>query len=126
MLTTLAIVDQVYAILYAEDFTNLHKHSKPLDTKQDEYIVINAVTTDAEQLQECQINVNYHCKDLDEVKRIPDIVKLQIGTAALVAELDNYYDSTIDISLIFQSGVIQVEGLPEHFINMRFIVRNIN
>ena len=126
MLTTLQIVDRFYAILHGKSYTNLYMHSKPLGDVRDEYIVINALSSDAETLQECQINVNYHCKDIHTSKLIPDHVKLNTNASGITTELDNYYDSVIDITEVFQSGPISEPELQEHFINMRFTVRTIN
>lgn len=126
MLTTLEIISLVYSVLHTDGVTNIYKHSKPLNEVKSEYVVINAVSADAEQLQETQINVNYHCDDTDKARRIPNTTKLLAGASAVIGSLHDHYDDNIDATLIFQAGPIQNPDIAEHYINLRFTIRNIN
>ncbi len=125
MLNTLEIIDRIYGVLHTAGFTNIHKLEKPQDVSQSEYIVINALPTSSEILQECQINVNYYHADIDKSKRIMDETNLKTKTASIISTLDDYSDGDIDLELINQT-IIKVEDQSEHYSNMRFIVIHIN
>lgn len=126
MLTTLDIVNKVYVVLQTEGHTNIHKHTKPQGVRQDQYIVVNSLQADAEELQECNVNVNCHCVDIDSSRRIADDSSINTMASGVIGDLNNYYDTDIDVTMVFQSGLIQEPDVPEHFINLRFIVRHVN
>lgn len=124
MITTLDIVDYTYTILHAAGYGNIYKDAKPDDIVKDEYIVINTLSVNGDMLQECNVNVNYHVKDIDTIKRIANRAKLKTGASNLISTLENYYDDDVDFSLSYQV-MIKEDKLPEHYINLRFIVRHL-
>ena len=125
MFTTIDIVDKFYTLLHLGGITNLYKNEKPLNESKDEYTVINTLSATADMLQECPVNVNYHCKDIDTALRIANDVKLNDNAKAIISLLDDYCDSDIDISMNYQT-TIQEEAIPEHFVNIRFTARHVN
>jgi hypothetical protein len=122
MYTTVDIVNKFYSLLQGT-VSNLYKNSKPLDEKMDEYTVVTSLSVSAPLLQECPINVNFHVKDFDG--RIANTQRLNTVAKSIIALLDDYNDTDIDIALVFQT-LVEEPDLLEHFMNIRFIARHLN
>lgn len=88
-----------------------------------EYVVINSLPIDADVMQQCIINVNYHVKDISP--GVPDVTKLQAGSAAVLAILKKVSATTYLIDLESQE-IIKENAIDEHYSNMRFSYKNIN
>lgn len=97
--------------------------TKPSTSTAAEYVVINSLPINAEVMQRCYVNVNYHVKDIAE--GIPDIVKLSAGSALVLAALNTV--STTGYLIDFESQeLIREDSLGEHYTNLRFSVKFIN
>ena len=124
MFTTFDILDNIYDVLHDANYENIFKISKPVNTILDSYIVINTLDITPDILQQCHVNVNYHVRDIDKTKRIANYETLQLGANALITTLDDYNDGDIDISISFQR-IMMEDDLPEHYVNIRLIVRHV-
>ncbi len=96
---------------------------KPGDTEVPEYVVINSLGINADTMQKCMINVNYHVKDI--APGVPDLTKIQSGSSSVLAILKKV--STTSYLIDFEGQeIIKEPALNEHFSNMRFSFKNIN
>jgi hypothetical protein len=125
--TTDFVVDIVYSLLGSITKPKYRK-TKPSNSTAPEYVVINALPINAQTLQRCYVNVNYHVKDIDggpSIGLIPDEAKLKAGAALVLTALEKV--STTSYLIDFESQeTIREEGLGEHYSNMRFSFKNIN
>lgn len=91
-----------------------------------EYVVVNSLPMDADQMQRCYVNVNYYCKDIDGgtgIGLVPDITKLDTGSKLILAILKKV--STTSYLIDFESSeLIKLE--KEHLIGLRFSFKYIN
>lgn len=124
MKTTDFAINRVFSLIKASAITSpVYKLSKPTDTVNSEYIVLNALPISEGVLQKCRVNVNYHVKDLKP--GIPDLGKLETGTAQLMTTLQEVPEKGIIID--FESQEYHCEPqLNEHFSNIRLSVKIIN
>ncbi len=96
---------------------------KPTKAAEPAYIVINSLPINADVMQKCIVNVNYHVKDMG--LGIPDLAKLEAGTTAILDILQKV--TTSGFLMDFESQEIFPEtALSEHFSNIRFSVKQIN
>jgi len=96
---------------------------KPTKAADPAYIVINSLPINADVMQKCIVNVNYHVKDMG--LGIPDLSKLEAGTTAILDILQKV--TTSGFLMDFESQEIFPEtALSEHFSNIRFSVKQIN
>ena len=96
---------------------------KPTKAADPAYIVINSLPINADVMQKCIVNVNYHVKDMG--LGIPDLAKLKAGTTAILDILQKV--TTSGFLMDFESQEIFPEtALSEHFSNIRFSVKQIN
>ncbi|OPZ49356.1 MAG: hypothetical protein BWY95_00149 [Bacteroidetes bacterium ADurb.BinA104] len=96
---------------------------KPTKAADPAYIVINSLPINADVMQKCIVNVNYHVKDMG--LGIPDLAKLEAGTTAILDILQKV--TTSGFLMDFESQEIFPEtALSEHFSNIRFSVKQIN
>lgn len=93
------------------------------DAPVTEYVVINALPINADVMQRCYINVNYHVRDL--ASGVKDTTKITAGTAAIMAILKEVTESNYLIDFESQE-TIREEKLGEHYSNMRFSFKYIN
>jgi hypothetical protein len=103
--------------------TKKYLFTKPTDTVLSEYIVINALPINADVMQKCYVNVNYHVKDL--AQGTPDVTKITSGTTQVMAILKKV--SSTSFLIDFESHeLMREDALGEHFSNMRFSFKFIN
>jgi hypothetical protein len=97
--------------------------TKPTASTAAEYVVINSLPINANVMQKCYVNVNYHVKDI--TAGTPDTVKIEAGSALVLAALKQV--STTNYLIDFESQeTIREEGLGEHYSNLRFSFKYIN
>jgi len=125
--TTDFIIDIVYSLLGSITKPKYRK-TKPSKSTATEYVVINSLPIDANVMQRCYVNVNYHVKDIDGgagVGFIPDDTKLQAGTVLVLSALKKVTTTAYLIDFEGQE-IIREEQLQEHYSNLRFSFKNIN
>ena len=125
--TTDYIIDIVYSLLGSITKPKYRK-TKPTKSTATEYVVINALPINAQTLQRCYVNVNYHVKDIDggtSTGFIPDEAKLKAGSALVLTALTKVSTTTYFIDFESQE-TIREEGLNEHYSNLRFSFKFIN
>lgn len=88
-----------------------------------EYIVINALPVNADVMQKCYVNVNYHVKDIGTGK--PDSAKIQVGSN-LVLSILKRVTATIFLIDFESQETIPEEGRGEHYSNLRFSFKYVN
>jgi hypothetical protein len=88
-----------------------------------EYIVINALPINADVMQKCYVNVNYHVKDITE--GTPDLAKIEAGSNAVLNILQKVTTTAYLIDFEGQE-TIREEDRGEHYSNLRFSFKNIN
>jgi hypothetical protein len=94
--TTDYIIDIVYSLLGSITVPKYRK-TKPTKSTAEEYIVINSLPINANVMQKCYVNVNYHVKDIDggpDVGFIPDDTKLSAGSDLVLAALEKVTTSS--------------------------------
>ena len=125
--TTDFIVDIVYSLLGSITVPKYRK-TKPTKSTAAEYVVINSLPINAQTLQKCYVNVNYHVKDIDggtSIGFMPDETKLNAGTALVLAALKKV--STTSYLIDFEGHeTIREQQFGEHYSNLRFSFKNIN
>ena len=125
--TTNFIVDIVYSLLGSITKPKYRK-TKPSKSTATEYVVINSLPIDANVMQRCYVNVNYHVKDIDGgvgVGFTSDDTKLKAGTALVLSALKKVTTTAYLIDFEGQD-TIREEQLQEHYSNLRFSFKNIN
>jgi hypothetical protein len=125
--TTDYIIDVAYSLLSSITVPKYRK-TKPTKSTATEYVVINALPINAQTLQKCYFNVNYHVKDIDggtSTGLIPNDTKLAAGAALVLAALEKVSGTDYFIDLESQE-TIREEQLGEHYSNLRFSFKNIN
>lgn len=100
-----------------------YRNTKPTASTASEYVVINALPINANVMQKCYVNVNYHVKDI--AAGTPDITKLEAGSVAVLAILKIVTTTAYLIDFESQE-TIREEQLGEHYSNLRFSFKNIN
>jgi hypothetical protein len=125
--TTDYIIGLVYSLLGSISKPKYLK-TKPTAAKDSEYIVINSLPVNANVMQKCYVNVNYHVKDIDGgpgVGFVPDEAKLESGSVSILSILEKV--STTSYLIDFETQeTIREEGLGEHYSNLRFSFKYIN
>ena len=123
--TTDYVIDITYSLLGSITKPKYRK-TKPSQSTASEYVVINSLPINANVMQKCYVNVNYHVKDIDGgpgVGLIPDDTKLSAGSALVLAALKKV--STTSFLIDFEGQeTIREDG--EHYSNLRFSFKNIN
>lgn len=97
--------------------------TKPSTSTAEEYVVINSLPINADVMQKCYVNVNYHVKDIQE--GVPDIVKMAAGSALVLTAINTVSNTTYLIDFESQE-VIREDALGEHYTNLRFSIKFIN
>jgi len=120
--TTDYIIGIVYSLLGSITKPKYLK-TKPTNAVAAEYVVINSLPINANVMQKCYVNVNYHVKDI--TAGTPDITKLEAGSALVLAALKEVSITAYLIDFESQE-TIREEGLGEHYSNLRFSFKNIN
>lgn len=122
MKTTDAAINKVFSKVKPAFVIPVYKYEKPTEKNDTEYIVINSLPINADVMQKCRVNVNYHIKD-----KKPGILneeKLVSGTAAIMAVIEVAEKGWI---VEFESQEYHSEPqLNEHYSNIRLSVKIIN
>jgi hypothetical protein len=124
--TTDEIIEIVRGLLGAITVPK-HLQTKPTpkagDAPVSEYIVINALPINADVMQKCYVNVNYHVKDI--APGVKDTTKIKAGSSSVMALLKEVSGTSYMID--FENQVtFREEALGEHYSNMRFSFKYIN
>ena len=120
--TTDYVIGIVYSLLGSITKPKYLK-TKPTKANDTEYIVINSLPINADVMQKCYVNVNYHVKDI--ILGTPDSVKIEAGSQAVLSALNQV--TTTSYLIDFESQeTIREEALGEHYSNLRFSFKNIN
>jgi len=120
--TTDYIIGIVYSLLGSITKPKYLK-TKPTASTAKEYVVINSLPINANVMQKCYVNVNYHVKDI--AAGIPDSTKIEAGSVAVLAILKKVSTTVYLIDFEGQE-TIREEQLGEHYSNLRFSFKNIN
>ena len=113
----LATITRPKYMITTPDFKSLGQ-SRPA-----EYIVINSLPIGSNVMQKCYVNVNYHVKD--QGAGIPDITKINSGSAAVMVILEKVTESNYMIDYEGQE-TFREDALGEHYSNLRFSFKFIN
>lgn len=104
-----------------------YRHSKPTQlpghAEVPEYVVINSLPVDADVMQKCIVNVNYHVKDI--AAGVPDETKILAGNTAVLTILKKVTGTNYMIDFESQE-MIPNTALGEHYSNLRFSFKKIN
>ncbi len=92
-------------------------------TRPTEYIVINSLPINADVMQKCYVNVNYHVKDIGPGQK--DQSKIEAGSIAVLAILQKITATTYLIDFEKQETISEPQ-FNEHYSNLRFSFKNIN
>jgi hypothetical protein len=120
--TTDYVIGIVYLLLNSISKPKYLK-SKPSNSTAAEYVVINSLPINANVMQKCYVNVNYHVKDI--AVGTPDSAKIEAGSKAVLAILKEVTTTAYLIDFESQE-TIREEQLGEHYSNLRFSFKNIN
>jgi len=121
------VIDTVYALLSTITVPK-YKNSKPTLASPAEYVVINTLGIDADTMQICHVNVNYHVKDINGGTGVGFVInnaKIEAGTNAVKAILQQVTSSTYMIDFDGQETIYE-STLNEHYSNIKFTFRQIN
>ncbi len=113
------LLEEVYPIVYPGE--------KPTSEDPDEYIVVNALPIGTGVMQQCDVNANYHVKDIGE--GVPDREKLKANKKTIISLLDKYHSEGDQFNILIDFKFEKTEkedAHDEHYANVRFIVRIIN
>ncbi len=125
--TTEYVIDVVYSLLGSITVPKYRK-SKPAQSTASEYVVINSLPINANVMQKCYVNVNYHVKDIDggpSVGFIPNDTRLSAGSALVLAALKKVTETNHLIDFESQETIREAQ-FNEHYSNLRFSFKNIN
>lgn len=120
-------INRVVSILEGVLQVPVMKYSKPTVVQLDEYVVVNSLPINADIMQRCVVNVNFHVKDV--TPGAPDVDKIESGTSAVIAAIDGTVEkgTSNDVLIDYESQETHREdSLDEHYSNIRFTVRIIN
>ena len=124
--TTEDILDIVYGLI-KDIGVPVYKKSKPTLLQPTEYVVINSLPINANRMQSCRVNVNYHVKDINAgatVGLVPN-PRLKDGSLSVLQLLEKVTESNYMIDFDGQETFRETES-NEHFSNLKFSFRYIN
>lgn len=120
-------IDAVYAELKQLLQTiPVYRHTKPLEVKDNEYIVINSLPIGSGILQQCVINVNIHVGDLKGKEGYANTKRLDALSETITS---HFFDEVVngDVYMSFESqNTLAERELKEHFSNIRIKVFILN
>lgn len=96
---------------------------KSSDTVINEYVVINALPINADVMQRCIVNVNYHVKDI--APGVKNTTRIEAGSALVLAALKEVSVQSYMIDFESQE-TIREDALGEHYSNLRFSFKYVN
>jgi len=105
-----------------------YKQSKPTLAQPAEYVVINTLGINANTMQICHVNVNYHVKDINGgtgIGFVSDDTKIEAGTTAVKAILQQVSSTSYLIDFDGQETIYD-SALNEHYSNIKFSFKQIN
>lgn len=116
------VINLVFLLLASINKPKYMKTS-PVSLTAKEYIVINSLPINADVMQKCYVNVNYHVKDIGE--GMPDLAKIETGSLAVLAILKKVTSTTYLIDFESQETIREIDR-GEHYSNLRFSFKQIN
>ena len=118
-------IDAVYSRLKGQGglAAPVYKYTKPTSIDPAEYVVLNSMPIDSGVLQKVFINVNYYVKEM--APGVPDLTKLNAGTAAVMTLLQEHHVTGLMIDFDGQQIEWDYE-LSRYYSNMRFSVKLVN
>lgn len=120
--TSTQIIDTVISLLASITVPKYPK-TKPDALQPSEYIVVNTLGIDADLMQVCHVNVNYHVKDITQ--GTPDNAKIKAGEALVMAILNKVTATSYMID--FEGQYDEREpNQNEHLSNLKFKFLQIN
>ena len=125
--TTDYVIDIVYSLLGSITVPKYRK-TKPTGSAATEYVVINSLPINANVMQKCYVNVNYHVKDIDggpNIGFVPADTKLKAGSTLILAALKEITATSHLIDFEGQETIREAQ-FNEHYSNLRFSFKNIN
>ena len=124
MISTITAAQKVYLLLDSIDMKKYLFKRDTKDTSNDEaFIIINALPMNADVMQRCYVNVNYHCKNI--VSGVPDAELMATAFTTIQSLLDGYSDTTCLIDLDRHEIFVE-DSLNYSFYNLRFSFKFIN
>lgn len=124
MISTITAAQKVFLIL---DSVNYKKYLFKRDTKdtsnEEPFIIINALPMNADVMQRCYVNVNFHC--LNIVSGVPDAELMATVFDTINNLLDGYSDDTCLIDLDRHEIFVE-DSLNYSFYNLRYSFNYIN
>ena len=124
MISTITAAQKVYLLLDSIDMKKYLFKRDTKDTSNDEqFIIINVLPMNADVMQRCYVNVNYHCKNI--VSGVPDAELMAIAFTTINNLLDAYSDSTCMIDLDRHEIFVE-DSLNYSFYNLRYSFKFIN
>lgn len=105
-----------------------YPRTKPSLAQPTEYITVNTLGLNANTMQKCRVNVNYHVKDINmgsTLGVVPDMAKLDAGSKAVLALLTKVTSSNYMIDHE-GSELIPEMNQSEHYSNLKFSFKYIN
>jgi len=116
------IIDTVMGLLVSISVPK-YPHTKPDNLQPPEYIVVNTLGIDANVMQICHVNVNYHVKDI--IPGAPDTSKIKAGESSVMDILKQANGTGYLID--FEGQYDEREpGQNEHYSNLKFSFKQIN
>lgn len=111
--------------MYVPSGVSLSKYqlTVPDQAHPTEYIVINALPINANVMQICYANVNYHVKDIGP--GMPDIIKIEAGSRTVLSILTKVSTTSYLIDFEMQETHREAQ-LGEHYSNLKFSCKFIN
>ena len=124
MISTITAAQKVYLLLDAIDMKKYLFKRDTKDTNNDEqFIVINVLPMNADVMQRCYVNVNFHCKNI--VSGVPDAELMATVFETINDLLDGYSDTTCLIDLDRHEIFVE-DSLNYSFYNLRYSFKFIN
>ena len=124
MISTITAAQKVYLLLDSIDMKKYLFKRDTKDTSNDEqFIIINVLPMNADVMQRCYVNVNYHCKNI--VSGVPDAELMATAFTTINNLLEGYSDSTCMIDLDRHEIFVE-DSLNYSFYNLRYSFKYIN
>lgn len=133
MITTLDIIDIIYAKLKGSDLEtaitgSIHKLIRPVGSEVED-IVINCLPASNDQLQKATVNVNIYVKDeylkIGSNQYMPHYTRLNELAEMAIAQLKNVNEDMYFYDITNQA-VMQEREVNQHYVNVRIEFKYIN
>lgn len=121
-ITSNQVIDIVMSLLTSITVPKYPK-TKPDSLQPTEYIVVNTLGIDADVMQFCHVNVNYHVKDI--TPGMPDNAKIKAGEALVMSILKKVTSNSYMIDFEGQYDEDEPDQ-KEHYSNLKFKFIQIN